>query len=376
VVAVGLVMFGALTGLIAIGGAAVLYRDVREERGLPYFPVRPREWIAGPIESALRRFLNRTGLRPGELVEVRSLSEILATLDERGCLEGLPFMPEMVAYCEHRFPVQRRVDKVYEYAHRTGLRRMRDTVLLQSLRCDGQSHGGCRAGCQFIWKEAWLKRLGTTSTRPAGTPRQLDLHAFTRTSVDGDSPYVCQVTEILRASTPLRWWDVRHYWRDLAWGNVRIVPFTIGIGVKLFNWVQWKLGRPTWSVIRSIDTDASPHESLGLQPGQLVRVRPKHAIEATLIRGLKNRGLQFDRTMLAYCGGSFRVAARVDRMVHEATGELLVLKTPSILLEGVYFIGENMFVPQNDFVFWREIWLEPLSLPAGVSSPGVSSPAE
>ena len=34
-------------------------------------------------------------LRVGELVEVRSEDEILATLDVDGELEGLPFMPEM-----------------------------------------------------------------------------------------------------------------------------------------------------------------------------------------------------------------------------------------------------------------------------------------
>ena len=36
-------------------------------------------------------------LRAGDVVEVRSLDEILATLDEQGELDALPFMPEMVA---------------------------------------------------------------------------------------------------------------------------------------------------------------------------------------------------------------------------------------------------------------------------------------
>jgi hypothetical protein len=37
-------------------------------------------------------------LRCGELVEVRSEEEILATLDANGDREGLPFMPEMLRY--------------------------------------------------------------------------------------------------------------------------------------------------------------------------------------------------------------------------------------------------------------------------------------
>src|SRR5436190_601573 len=52
------------------------------------------------------------GLRAGEWVEVRSAEEILATLDERGCLDALPFMPEMLEYCERRF-------RVIKAAHKT-----------------------------------------------------------------------------------------------------------------------------------------------------------------------------------------------------------------------------------------------------------------
>jgi hypothetical protein len=44
------------------------------------------------METSRQDVLN---LRVGKSVEVRSESEILATLDEKGELEALPFMPEM-----------------------------------------------------------------------------------------------------------------------------------------------------------------------------------------------------------------------------------------------------------------------------------------
>jgi hypothetical protein len=47
-------------------------------------------------EGPARRVLN---LRVGEIVEVRSEAEILATLDERAELESPPFMPEMLQFC-------------------------------------------------------------------------------------------------------------------------------------------------------------------------------------------------------------------------------------------------------------------------------------
>ena len=42
-------------------------------------------------------------LFPGDLVEVRAPEEILRTLDADGTLDHLPFMPEMVEFCEGDF---------------------------------------------------------------------------------------------------------------------------------------------------------------------------------------------------------------------------------------------------------------------------------
>ena len=77
-------------------------------------------------------------LRCGELVEVRSEAEILATVDENGDLEGLPFMPEMLSFCGRQLRVHRRSDKTCDTI--TGEyrgRRMHRTVHLSGARCDG-----------------------------------------------------------------------------------------------------------------------------------------------------------------------------------------------------------------------------------------------
>jgi hypothetical protein len=373
-VAVALLAVAGAAALAAIGGLVVIDRDRCEERGVPYSPVRPRERIAGPITLAIRQLLNPSaGLRPGEMVEVRSLPEILATLDERGCLDGLPFMPEMAAFCGHRIPVHRRVEKVWEYAHGTGMRRIRNAVLLQALRCDGQSHGGCQAACQLIWKEAWLKRLWTDSPTTLDVPRQLDLGAHTKVTVEGRLRYICQMTEILHASSQLHLRGLGHYWRDLRVGNLRLVPLLVAISVRLFNGAQWRLGGRIWPVLEPMNSGSSPHQNLGLQPGQMVRVKSKHAIEVTLNRHFRNRGLEFGQDMIFYCGGSYRVAASINRIVHEGTGELLMLKTPSILLEGVTAIGGSILNPQNEFYYWREIWLDPEPTSAEVSPDGRAS---
>ncbi len=61
--------------------------------------------MGGPdLGSGLRPF------RPGEIAEIKSAPEILATLDAEGKLDGLPFMPEMLDYCGQTVTVYKRAD--------------------------------------------------------------------------------------------------------------------------------------------------------------------------------------------------------------------------------------------------------------------------
>ena len=80
-------------------------------------------------------------LLPGDLVEVRSEAEILATLNEKGTLDNLPFMPEMLKFCGKTFRVSARAFKTC--VDDQEMRQFENTVFLEEARCDGSSHGGC-----------------------------------------------------------------------------------------------------------------------------------------------------------------------------------------------------------------------------------------
>src|SRR2546421_390554 len=95
---------------------------------------------------------------PGDLVEVRSPAEILSTLDEKGALENLPFMPEMLSFSGRQFRVSRRAFKTC--VDDQEMRQIENTVFLEDVRCDGKNHGGCAKACLIFWKEAWLKPVG------------------------------------------------------------------------------------------------------------------------------------------------------------------------------------------------------------------------
>lgn len=100
---------------------------------------------------------------------------------------------------------------------------------------------------------------------------------------------------------------------------------------------------------------------LNLQPGELVRVKSYDDILATLT-GSRHRGLHFDAEEVPYCGGTYRVKARIERFVDEKTGKLISLKTPAVMLENVWcqsrYSGCRMFCPRSIYAWWREVWLE------------------
>jgi len=96
--------------------------------------------------------------QPGETVRVRSEEEIAETLDENGKNGGLWFMPEMRRYFGQQFKVYKRVEKII--METTGeYRRMKNTVLLEGVICDGSEHHGCDRSCFHYWREVWLERV-------------------------------------------------------------------------------------------------------------------------------------------------------------------------------------------------------------------------
>jgi hypothetical protein len=98
------------------------------------------------------------GLKPGEIVEVKSREEILETLDFKGRNRGLQFMPEMFKYCGKRFRVLKRVDRMVVAASGK-MRSIPNTVILEGVYCDGKAHGGCQRLCYCLWREVWLRRV-------------------------------------------------------------------------------------------------------------------------------------------------------------------------------------------------------------------------
>jgi hypothetical protein len=313
-------------------------------------------------------------LRAGDFVEVRTAEEILATLDGEGKLDGLPFMPEMLQYCGQRFRVFRRADKTCDTIRDYTARRMTSCVHLEGLRCDGRDHGGCQAGCLLFWKEAWLRpvRQGAHShasgashvSRAGPIQTEQELRRMTRAagSTSEDEVFVCQATELRRATTPLAWWDLRQYARDVRTGNVRLRDFVRAVALAAYNAVQRRRGSRQYPHVAGRLARATPKQTLDLRPGERVRVRTKEEILATLDTNQRNRGLWFDVEMVPHCGREYRVLRRVEQIIDERTGRMRRLPGDCIILDGVTCSGllsrNRLFCPRSIYPYWREIWLE------------------
>ncbi len=319
-----------------------------------------------------------TALRPGELVRIRTEAEILATLDATGRLDGLPFMPEMLRHCGKTARVFKRADKTCDSVWVPGMRTMTSAVFLWGLRCDGDAHGGCQAGCLFFWKEEWLTRStedGETDPGPGsaaapastddGRPRVTPEDLLAATRVDANTPdetFRCQATEVANATTPLSdapWWDIRQYGPDMRSGNVGPAHVALVMSKLVASSLRYRLsmGRPRR---RQAPGDVASRDPLNLQPGDRVRVRSRQEIESTLGSDRLDRGLSFTEEMVRYCGGEFTVLRRVDRIIHEQTGKMLTLRD-CIILDGATCQGDfHAFCQRNVYVYWREAWLRRL----------------
>jgi hypothetical protein len=123
-----------------------------------------------------------------------------------------------------------------------------------------------------------------------------------------------------------------------------------------------RLGRFTLTRKQESLSVGGKGEILNLQAGEWVEVRSAKEIFATLDKHGKLRGLRFTPEMVKFCGKRLRVYKKLDKIVLEATGELRKIRTPTVLLEGVFCDGKaHGGCDRSCFCFWREEWLKKVS---------------
>lgn len=317
-------------------------------------------------------------LRPGDLVEVLKPAELAAFLDRDGKTGGLPFMPEMLAHCGRRYRVLRPAAKTCVEGSPDGIRRFPDddVVILDSLRCGGESHDGCGRACLFFWKQCWLRPvvpdepLVPVADDP-GLARDAEALRARLVTRRPDGRYVCQSSELPGATAYLS-----------PAGRLLTCVKDVLAGTYSPSRMVQLIVRPLWAKLKERFVDRyprgtatrTPTEALGLQPGEWVRIKSLADIVQTLDPEARNRGLQFSHDLAVQCGRRFRVRSRLERMIVEGTGQMVSMKN-TVLLEGALCPCQQVVggCPRLDHIYWREVWLERVPPPA--SADAATTPA-
>jgi hypothetical protein len=300
-------------------------------------------------------------IRVGEIVEVLAPSEIIETLDGDGTLDGLPFMPEMIEYCGKKFRVLSKASKTcvgimgLDLTLQMAEFKNDDVFFLEGLRCTGIAHGGCGRSCRLFWKAAWLRKAaGQAEAGPTCQADSEKLRGRLKTRRD-EKTYFCQSTRLRESTgTISRSKKIVKTCEDLLSGSCTgtdaIMATTSPVVRKLLE--KLKPANPGKTIL------STPEETLSLQPGEIVDVKPIREIEATLDANGKNRGLAFIPDMKRYCGKRFRVRSRIERIILEHSGEMVEVRD-TVLLEKNTCTYDHTFggCPRNEFNYWREIWL-------------------
>lgn len=171
--------------------------------------------------------------------------------------------------------------------------------------------------------------------------------------------FSCQSVNLVRASSAAIWDIQQHIWEMSLRERGKLKPLKfIHMLLSSLSFKIRKFSGLRNRYILSGTLKRTPTASLNLQPGELVEVKRKEEILATLDFDGRNRGLGFDPEMQKYCGGRYRVLKRLDNMINEETGQMRQIAN-TVILEGVVCNGEfHGGCQRTCYCLWREIWLK------------------
>lgn len=141
--------------------------------------------------------------------------------------------------------------------------------------------------------------------------------------------------------------------------------------VRTRRWVKRQLTRFRGAPAAA-PTPAGQAAAPPLEAGELVRVRSREEIQATLDPWQQLRGCGFMAEMEPYCGTTQRVLKPVRQFVDER--DYKVKKARGVyLLDGVMCEGTALFgrCDRGCLYFWRGEWLE--AIPSGATEPDLAS---
>ncbi len=184
---------------------------------------------------------------------------------------------------------------------------------------------------------------------------------------EGEKLDICQLQGVIRSSPAAGWNEEKGLSFVVRIKRALKRRLSVRLEKRIKNAIGFKFGifargRGKAKTAKSIPgIQASQH----LNAGDLVRVRSREEIQATLDRWRSLKGCAFLDEMTRYCGTTQRVLKRVERFIDEKDYRLKKARG-IVLLEGVLCSGTGVTgrCDRACFFFWREEWLEKSAGPA------------
>ena len=171
----------------------------------------------------------------------------------------------------------------------------------------------------------------------------------------------CQATDALKATEPLKTSELRAVLARAPKRQLPLSPLPLRVGSRHRDGGrETALGLISRYPLHGPGSIHSPQSRSTCSPASSSGAWPDE-IATTLDEKGHHRGLSFDREMLPYCGGTYRVQDRVQRLIDDRTGRMIEIPSDCLILEGVVCSGERStgrwFCPREIYPYWREAWL-------------------
>ena len=144
------------------GLARRLHVFVDEAIGAPAPPTSETIGVAPAPPKSEGQFEVVPGpIRAGDLVRVKSLDAIQATLDADGKCRGLVFMAPMAAHCGRVYRVRKPVERMFD-ERAWKMLKLKDVITLEAAICNGigmHDQETCDRGCFFFFKTQWVDKV-------------------------------------------------------------------------------------------------------------------------------------------------------------------------------------------------------------------------
>lgn len=139
------------------------YDRIQAARGGWPYPGRQ-----GRIPKGGKTPSRRLDLQAGELVRVKTLPDILETVDENLRNRGMGFHTEMVPFTDRNYRVLRRIERIVNEKTGKMIHLKNDCVILEDVVCKGRYIDNCRRFCPrstyLYFREIWLDRAEDPAT--------------------------------------------------------------------------------------------------------------------------------------------------------------------------------------------------------------------